>query len=105
MILHNLVENGFKYGSEDGVVFFRVGRSEKATIEIIDSGRGIDSVHLEQIFDPFFRVQEAVDLGIPGTGLGLAIVKKLAQESGISLSVTSEKGKGSSFRLDFNEAS
>jgi two-component system, OmpR family, sensor kinase len=44
-------------------------------------------------------------LGIPGTGLGLAIVKKLAQESGISLSVTSEKGKGSSFRLDFNEAS
>uniref|UniRef100_UPI0040488927 sensor histidine kinase n=1 Tax=Algoriphagus sp. TaxID=1872435 RepID=UPI0040488927 len=105
MILHNLVENGFKYGSEDGVVFFRVGRSERATIEIIDSGRGIDSVHLEQIFDPFFRVQEAVDLGIPGTGLGLAIVKKLAQESGISLSVTSEKGKGSSFRLDFNEAS
>jgi len=42
-----------------------------------------------------------LDRGIPGTGLGLAIVKKLAQESGIQVSVRSEKGKGSSFRLDF----
>jgi signal transduction histidine kinase len=60
---------------------------------------------LEQIFDPFFRVQEALDHGIPGTGLGLAIVKKLAQESSIRLSVSSEKGKGSTFRLDFNKTS
>jgi len=105
MILQNLVENGFKYSSVAGVVFLRVGRNERATIEIIDSGRGIDSVYLEQIFDPFFRVQEVVDSGIPGTGLGLAIVKKLAQESAIKLSVISEKGKGSTFRLDFNESS
>jgi len=105
MILQNLVENGFKYSSVAGVVFLRVGRNERATIEIIDSGRGIDSVYLEQIFDPFFRVQEVVDSGIPGTGLGLAIVKKLAQESSIKLSVISEKGKGSTFRLDFNESS
>ena len=40
-----------------------------------------------------------------GSGLGLAIVKKLAQESSIRLTVSSEKGKGSTFRLDFNETS
>uniref|UniRef100_UPI00404828BE hypothetical protein n=1 Tax=Algoriphagus sp. TaxID=1872435 RepID=UPI00404828BE len=43
--------------------------------------------------------------GITRIGLASASHEKLAQESGISLSVTSEKGKGSSFRLDFNEAS
>ena len=105
MILQNLLENACKYTGSSGEVLLRVGKDTTAFIEVVDSGTGIASEHLEQIFDPFFRVQEALDHGIPGTGLGLAIVKKLAQESSIQLSVSSEKGKGSAFRLDFNEAS
>ncbi len=105
MILQNLLENACKYTGSSGEVLLRVGKDTTAFIEVVDSGTGIASEHLEQIFDPFFRVQEALDHGIPGTGLGLAIVKKLAQESSIQLSVSSEKGKGSTFRLDFNEAS
>ena len=105
MILQNLFENACKYTANTGEVLLRVGKDSKAFIEVVDTGTGIASEHLEQIFDPFFRVQEALDRGIPGTGLGLAIVKKLAQESSIELAVSSEKGKGSTFRLDFNEAS
>jgi signal transduction histidine kinase len=105
MILQNLLENACKYTGSSGEVLLRVGKDNIAFIEVVDSGTGIASEHLEQIFDPFFRVQEALDHGIPGTGLGLAIVKKLAQESSIQLSVSSEKGKGSTFRLDFNESS
>jgi signal transduction histidine kinase len=105
MILQNLLENAVKYSKNGGEVFLRVGKEKEAFIEVVDSGTGIASEHLEQIFDPFFRVQEALDHGIPGTGLGLAIVKKLAQESSIRLSVSSEKGKGSTFRLDFSETS
>ncbi len=105
MILQNLLENACKYTGSSGEVLLRVGKDTTAFIEVVDSGTGIASEHLEQIFDPFFRVQEALDHGIPGTGLGLAIVKKLAQESSIQLSVSSEKGKGSTFRLDFNESS
>ena len=105
MILQNLLENACKYTANTGEVLLRVGKDSKAFIEVVDTGTGIASEHLEQIFDPFFRVQEALDRGIPGTGLGLAIVKKLAQESSIELAVSSEKGKGSTFRLDFNEAS
>jgi signal transduction histidine kinase len=105
MILQNLLENACKYTGSSGEVLLCVGKDTTAFIEVVDSGTGIASEHLEQIFDPFFRVQEALDHGIPGTGLGLAIVKKLAQESSIQLSVSSEKGKGSTFRLDFNEAS
>ena len=105
MILQNLLENAVKYSKNGGEVFLRVGKEKEAFIEVVDTGTGIASEYLEQIFDPFFRVQEALDHGIPGTGLGLAIVKKLAQESSIRLSVSSEKGKGSTFRLDFNETS
>lgn len=105
MILQNLLDNACKYTANTGEVLLRVGKDSKAFIEVVDTGTGIASEHLEQIFDPFFRVQEALDRGIPGTGLGLAIVKKLAQESTIELSVSSEKGKGSTFRLDFNEVS
>ena len=105
MILQNLLENAVKYSKNGGEVFLRVGKEKEAFIEVVDSGTGIASEYLEQIFDPFFRVQEALDHGIPGTGLGLAIVKKLAQESSIRLSVSSEKGKGSTFRLDFIETS
>lgn len=105
MILQNLLENACKYTGNTGEVLLRVGKDSKVFIEVVDTGTGIPSEHLEQIFDPFFRVQEALDRGIPGTGLGLAIVKKLTQESSIQLAVSSEKGKGSTFRLDFNEAS
>jgi signal transduction histidine kinase len=105
MILQNLLENAVKYSKNGGEVFLRVGKEKEAFIEVVDTGTGISSEYLEQIFDPFFRVQEALDHGIPGTGLGLAIVKKLAQESSIRLSVSSEKGKGSTFRLDFSETS
>ena len=105
MILQNLLENAVKYSKNGGQVFLRVGKEKEAFIEVVDTGTGIASEYLEQIFDPFFRVQEALDHGIPGTGLGLAIVKKLAQESSIRLSVSSEKGKGSTFRLDFSETS
>jgi signal transduction histidine kinase len=105
MILQNLLENAVKYSQAGGKVILRVGKEKEAFIEVVDSGTGIASEYLEQIFDPFFRVQEALDHGIPGTGLGLAIVKKLAQESSIRLSVSSKKGKGSTFRLDFNKTS
>jgi signal transduction histidine kinase len=105
MILQNLLENAVKYSKNGGEVILRVGKEKEAFIEVVDTGTGIASEYLEQIFDPFFRVQEALDHGIPGTGLGLAIVKKLAQESSIRLSVSSEKGKGSTFRLDFSETS
>ena len=101
MILGNLLENAVKYSQEGKEVFLRVGREKEAFIEVVDSGCGIAPEQLDQIFDPFFRAQEALDRGIPGTGLGLAIVKKLAQESGIQVSVRSEKDKGSTFRLDF----
>jgi two-component system, OmpR family, sensor kinase len=105
MILDNLLENAIKYTQGKGEVVLRVGIDQVPFIDVVDAGFGISPEQLEQIFDPFFRSQEALDRGIPGTGLGLAIVKKLAQESGLQLSVTSTEGQGSTFRLAFPSAS
>lgn len=102
MILGNLIQNAVKYSSSDTEILVKTGVSNLLPyIEICDEGSGISSEFLEKIFDPFFREKEVIDRLIPGTGLGLAIVKKLVQESGIKISVSSEKGKGSTFRLDF----
>lgn len=105
MILDNLLENAIKYTQGKGEVVLRVGIDQVPFIDVVDAGFGISPEQLEQIFDPFFRSQEALDRGIPGTGLGLAIVKKLAQESGLQLSVSSTEGQGSTFRLAIPTAS
>lgn len=102
MILSNLIQNAVKYSQPDSEILVKTGiQNSFPYIEICDEGMGISPEYLEKIFDPFFREKEVVDRSIAGTGLGLAIVKKLAQESGIKISVSSEKGKGSTFRLDF----
>lgn len=101
MILSNLLQNAIKYSDIKSEVLVKTGiHNSFPYIEICDEGTGISAAHLEKIFDPFFREKEVIDQLIPGTGLGLAIVKKLAQESGIKISVSSEKGQGSVFRLD-----
>lgn len=101
MILSNLLQNAIKYSKPESEVLVKTGTENKLPyIEICDEGAGISAAHLEKIFDPFFREKEVIDQLIPGTGLGLAIVKKLAQESEIKISVSSEKGQGSVFRLD-----
>lgn len=102
MILGNLIQNAVKYSGPESEILVKTGVNQAFPyIEICDEGSGISPEYLEKIFDPFFREKEVVDRLIPGTGLGLAIVKKLSQESGIKISVTSEKSKGSIFRLDF----
>ncbi|WP_296700935.1 HAMP domain-containing sensor histidine kinase [Algoriphagus sp.] len=100
MIMNNLIHNAIKYseGTIDLEVKYENG---KPIIFVNDQGQGIGEDSINKIFDPFFRDQSALEKLIPGTGLGLAIVKKLAQESGIDVSVSSEIGHGSTFRLGF----
>jgi signal transduction histidine kinase len=65
-----------------------------ARITIADHGRGMDKATRDRIFEPFFSTKKR------GTGLGLAIVKQIVELHGGRISVDSELGKGSQFRID-----
>ena len=65
-----------------------------ARITIADQGGGMDRATLDRIFEPFFSTKKR------GTGLGLAIVKQIVEQHEGTITVASEVGKGTTFRID-----
>jgi signal transduction histidine kinase/DNA-binding response OmpR family regulator/HPt (histidine-containing phosphotransfer) domain-containing protein len=103
-ILHNLLSNAIKYTHtgtiELSVDCVREGDNDVwMDIAVKDSGIGIHKEDLEKIFFDFNQVDTKANRKIEGTGLGLPITKKLAENMGGGISVESEHGKGSTFRV------
>lgn len=111
-VLINLLNNSIKF-TERGCVSLKVKRVVKyenpvrLEFEVKDTGRGIPEEKLNTIFKPFSRVQNQAGEVIEGAGLGLNIVKKLVSLMNGEISVQSEVGKGTCFKilLDFPLAS
>ncbi|MBL8751246.1 MAG: response regulator [Planctomycetes bacterium] len=101
-ILVNLVDNAIKFTSVGGVrlvVRFVAGPPPLLAIEVHDSGAGIAPEALGRMFRPFEQADASTTRQFGGTGLGLAISHHLARLLGGDITVTSEPGRGSCFRL------
>ena len=95
-----LVDNAVKYTQDKGKVTVRIQEDKGAVqLSVSDTGIGIAPEHQERIFDRFYRVDKVRSRHMGGNGLGLAIAREFVEAHGGTISVESETGKGTTFRV------
>lgn len=101
--LNNLLSNAIKYNVPGGKVTLTAEESGEHHLEISvrDSGIGIPVEHRERIFDKYYRAADSTADGIArsGHGLGLYLAKQIVELHHGTISVRSESGKGTEFRI------
>ena len=96
----NLISNGIKYGNESGHVSVSASKfGERTEIVIADNGVGISAEHIDKIWTRFYRVDDVRNDEYGSSGLGLAMVKSIIELHGGEISVKSEFGQGTEFRI------
>ena len=99
-VLLNLLSNAMKFTEPGGEVGIETSVSDYTVrIDVRDTGSGIESAHLEAIFEPFVQVDASLTRTAGGAGLGLAIARQLATAMGGTVTVHSTVGAGSTFTL------
>jgi signal transduction histidine kinase/ActR/RegA family two-component response regulator len=100
-ILINLFSNAVKYNKKAGSVrvWLELEGTARLRINVTDTGVGISSSKLEQLFTPFERLG-AEQSRIEGSGIGLALSKRLTEAMGGQIGVSSRSGEGSTFYLE-----
>jgi signal transduction histidine kinase len=98
-LITNLVENAWKYGSDEKPVQITVMTNrQEALLMVQDYGIGISSEDQEKIWQRFYQV-DASRSNQEGSGLGLSMVKQIAKLHGGYMTLDSSLGKGSTFTL------
>jgi PAS domain S-box-containing protein len=103
-IVTNLVGNAIKFTEKGGVKVTagfhqEVAGESSLTIDVTDTGVGMSTKVLGNVFEPFVQADTSVTRKFGGTGLGLAISRKFARAMGGDIIVTSELGRGSTFSV------
>ena len=93
-VLLNLIGNSLETMKTGGeIVVSASDNRHQKTVQVSDTGPGIDPQHISRIFDPFFSTKTE------GTGLGLAICKKLCAENQAHISVSNNRESGCTFSI------
>lgn len=107
-ILYNLLGNAIKF-TREGAVTLRVNHSASGEntifhFAVTDTGIGIDPTDMQRIFNQFEQAEESDNTNFQSTGLGLSIVRALVNQQNGTISVSSQKGIGSTFTVDLTFA-
>jgi heavy metal sensor kinase len=101
-IIVNLLDNAIRFTPRGGTVALRTAVEDTGSVlEVSDTGIGIPAASIPQVFDRFFRVDEARSREDGGAGLGLSIVKSICSVHGAEIEVDSRLESGSCFRVTF----
>ncbi len=105
-VFENLIENALRYTPEQGKIQVLANSdANQVTVEIADTGSGIDEAELPHVFDRLYR---ADNVGSSGSGmrsgLGLAIVKRILELHDSAITVASRAGRGTCFRFALTRA-
>jgi CheY-like chemotaxis protein/nitrogen-specific signal transduction histidine kinase len=102
--LENLIDNAVKF-TERGSVRLEVSceRAARGKVRLVftvtDSGIGLTGAEIKRLFRPFVQANEQIARRYGGAGLGLTFVKRIAKAMGGDLTLKSEPGRGSRFRM------
>ncbi len=103
-VFTNLISNAIKYTDYGRVSVRSLHTHDRIVLEFQDTGIGIASHLQPHVFDRFFRVDDQRVQGEEGTGLGLTIVKRLVTRLNGMISLSSEPGRGTTFRVTLPRA-
>jgi two-component system sensor histidine kinase ChiS len=98
-IMHNLVGNAIKFTEQGSINLTAFERNGMVELTVTDTGIGIPTHKLEDIFKSFEQVDASTERTYGGTGLGLSITKQLVELHGGKIWVESEEGQGSRFSV------
>jgi two-component system phosphate regulon sensor histidine kinase PhoR len=104
-IFMNLQSNGIKYNRDGGKMEIQIADGGPFwNVSVRDTGIGLSSSEIENLYQEFYRVKNQKTSGIAGTGLGLATVKRVLSEYGAHIGVESVPDAGSVFTVSFPKA-
>jgi signal transduction histidine kinase len=99
-VLLNLTDNAIAHTARGGTIKISARRNDSwLQIDVADTGKGIPSKDLPNVFERFYRVDKSRTRTTGGAGLGLAIAKSLVEAHGGEIEVQSQEGKGSRFSV------
>jgi signal transduction histidine kinase/CheY-like chemotaxis protein len=99
-MVQNLLSNALKFAAGRAILIGCRRRGKTVTIEVWDTGVGIDPANQKRVFEEFFQIRQRGDRDHQGAGLGLSIIARMAKLLALAVTLRSEPGRGSRFAIE-----